>query len=49
MDNPDARRLYQRLGYAPTGELSTVTYEYVDAEGVARTATETDEMLVKVL
>lgn len=49
VDNPDARRLYQRRGYAPTGELSTVTYEYVDAEGVARTATETDEMLVKVL
>ncbi len=49
VDNPEARRLYRRLGYAPTGELSTVTYEYVDAQGASRTATETDEILVKVL
>lgn len=49
IDNPDARRLYERLGYAPTGRISTVTYDYVDAEGVAHRATETDELLVKRL
>ena len=49
MDNPGARRLYERLGYVATGEMSTVTYDYVDAEGLSRTATETDERLVKVL
>lgn len=48
VDNPAARRLYERLGYVATGEMSTVTYDYVDAEGLARTATETDERLVKV-
>jgi len=49
VDNPDARRLYERLGYAATGRMSTVTYDYVDADGVSRTATETDELLVKSL
>lgn len=49
VDNPGARRLYERLGYVATGEMSTVTYDYVDAEGLSRTATETDERLVKVL
>ncbi|GAA3902667.1 GNAT family N-acetyltransferase [Microbacterium invictum] len=48
-DNPRARALYERLGYVGTGELSTVTYEYVDADGVRRTATEVDETLVKVI
>jgi len=38
----------ERLGYVATGEMSTVTYDYVDAEGLARTATETDERLVEV-
>lgn len=48
-DNPDARRLYERLGYRGLGELVTTTYEYVDEEGVRRTATETDEWMEKVL
>jgi ribosomal protein S18 acetylase RimI-like enzyme len=46
VDNPAARRLYERLGFVRTGEISTVTYDYVDAEGISRTATETDERLV---
>jgi len=49
VDNPDARRLYDRLGYVGTGRLSTVTYDYVDVDGRSRTATETDELLLKTL
>lgn len=44
-DNPRARALYERLGYAGTGIRSTTTYEFVDDAGVRRTATETDETL----
>ncbi|MCW1804293.1 GNAT family N-acetyltransferase [Brachybacterium squillarum] len=49
LDNPGARRLYERRGYRGTGQLETCSYEYVDDEGVRRTATETSEMLVKEL
>ncbi len=49
LDNPRARALYERLGYRGTGEISTRTYEYVDASGLRREATETDERLVKAL
>lgn len=49
LDNPRARRLYERRGYRGTGQLETCSYEYVDDEGVRRTATETSEMLVKEL
>lgn len=48
LDNPDARRLYERLGYRVTGEISTTTYRYVDADG-EHDVTETDERLVKRL
>lgn len=47
LDNPRARALYERLGYRGTGEISTTTYEYVDADGARRTATETDELLMR--
>lgn len=46
--NPDARRLYERLGYRATGEMTTTTYRYVDADG-EHEATETDERLIKRL
>ncbi|WP_051265729.1 GNAT family N-acetyltransferase [Nakamurella lactea] len=49
VDNPDARRLYVRLGYRPTGRLTTTTYRYHDGEGVEREATETAEELEKPL
>lgn len=49
VDNPRARRLYERLGYRLLGEQVTATYEYVDAGGVRRRATETDEMMEKDL
>ncbi len=42
-----AAALYERLGYVHTGAVTTTTYEYVDDLGVTRTATETDEDLVK--
>ncbi|ANG84904.1 hypothetical protein A8L33_05470 [Microbacterium aurantiacum] len=48
-DNPDARRLYERLGYVATGRLETYTYSYVDTAGVSRDATETAEYLEKAL
>jgi len=48
LDNPDARRLYERLGFRGTGELTTTTYTYVDDDG-EHEATETDERLVKQL
>lgn len=48
-DNPRARALYERLGYVGTGQMTTTTYDYVDDEGVTRTATETDELMVKTL
>lgn len=48
LENPAARRLYERLGYRATGELTTTTYTYVDATG-EHEATETDERLEKLL
>lgn len=48
VDNHAARRLYERLGYVGTGELTTTTYTYVDATG-EHEATETDERLVRDL
>lgn len=49
VDNTRARALYERLGYRPTGQESSTTYEYVDEHGVRRTATETDVLLMKDL
>ncbi|UEJ83877.1 GNAT family N-acetyltransferase [Brachybacterium halotolerans subsp. kimchii] len=49
VDNPDARRLYERLGFAATGASETCTYEYVDDGGVRRRATETSQRLEKAL
>lgn len=49
LDNPRARRLYERLGYSGTGELRTTTYEYRDGHGHLRSATETDEWMEKRL
>ena len=49
IDNPSARRLYERLGYRPTGKVETTTYDFVDADGITRSATETDEWMEKEL
>lgn len=47
LDNPRAAALYERLGYVRTGLVTTTTYDYVDDAGATRTATETDEELIK--
>ena len=48
-DNPDARRLYERLGYTPTGRTETYSYTYVAADGTKHAVTETAEYLEKRL
>jgi GNAT superfamily N-acetyltransferase len=49
VDNADARRLYQRLGYQPTTGRRTFTYTYIDDDGHQGTATEIVDYLVKPL
>ncbi len=49
VDNPDARRLYERAGYEPTGRVETYSYGYVDHDGIHRSTIETAEYLDKHL
>lgn len=49
VDNVAARRLYERLGYAPTGIIEVSSYVYVDAAGVRHPITETNTLLIKSL
>lgn len=49
IDNPDAQRLYHRLGFRPTGRLTSTTYRYFDDDGIEREVTETAQDLEKVL
>lgn len=46
-DNPDARKLYERLGYWPTGIVDVSEYDWIDADGVTHHALEHDQMLLK--
>lgn len=48
-DNDGARRLYERLGFTPTGRSTTTTYQYVDDDGQKQWATETDDVFEKAL
>lgn len=48
-DNPDARRLYERLGYRLTGIFDVSEYDWMDADGVTHHALERDQMLIKEL
>ncbi|MBB5748999.1 GNAT family N-acetyltransferase [Micrococcus sp. TA1] len=48
-DNPDAERLYRRLGYRPTGVVDVSEYDWITAEGAVRHETERDHLLVKNL
>ncbi len=48
-DNPGARRLYERLGYRPTGRTETFSYTYVAADGSKHSITETAQYLEKRL
>lgn len=49
LDNPDARRLYERAGYVATGEVEEYDYTYVDDGGRQVTAHEASAYLVKDL
>lgn len=49
MDNAGALALYTRLGFRPTGESSTYSYEYVDSDGQRQHAVETSNELRKPL
>ena len=48
-ENPEAARLYARLGYAPTGVLDVSEYDWTDDDGVVHHAIERDQLLVKEL
>lgn len=48
-DNPDAERLYRRLGYCPTGAINVSQYDWITPEGAVRHETERDHLLVKDL
>jgi GNAT superfamily N-acetyltransferase len=48
-DNPLARRLYERLGYAPSGIRYVVEYDYLDPAGNTAHAREVGDYLVKSL
>lgn len=47
--NAAARNLYEDLGYRPTGDVSTYSYEYLDTAGNRTVATKTAEMYLKPL
>lgn len=49
VENPGARRLYERLGYVATGRLETYSYAYIRADGARQSATETVEHLSREL
>jgi GNAT superfamily N-acetyltransferase len=48
-DNPDAERLYRRLGYRPTGVVDISEYDWITNEGAVRHETERDHLLIKDL
>jgi GNAT superfamily N-acetyltransferase len=48
-DNPDAERLYRRLGYHLTGVIDVSEYDWITAEGAVRHETERDHLLIKDL
>ena len=49
VDNPDAARLYRRLGYRPTAVLDDCAYSWFDGDGQRHDEVETAELLVKDL
>jgi GNAT superfamily N-acetyltransferase len=46
-DNPDAERLYVRLGYRATGVIDVCEYDWADDDGVTHHEVERDQILVK--
>ncbi|MDT0262025.1 GNAT family N-acetyltransferase [Jatrophihabitans lederbergiae] len=49
LDNPDATRLYRRLGYTPTGVIDVCAYDWTDDDGQQHHEIETDQLLIKRL
>ena len=49
VDNPDAARLYDRLGYHRTGVLDTFEYTWIDPDGGQHHERETSELLLRSL
>jgi GNAT superfamily N-acetyltransferase len=49
IENPDAARLYRRLGYQPTGVMDACSYRWRDYQGDWHDETEAAELLVKQL
>ena len=49
LTNPDAARLYRRLGYQPTGVRDVCSYRWRDDQGSWHDETDTAELLVKRL
>ncbi|HEX8096066.1 GNAT family N-acetyltransferase [Jatrophihabitans sp.] len=47
--NTDAARLYQRLGYRPTGVLDVCSYSWFDEQGSRHEEVESSELLLKRL
>lgn len=48
-DNPDAQRLYERLGYCATGIYDVSEYDWTADDGTVHHARERDQMLIKKL
>jgi hypothetical protein len=48
-DNPDAERLYAKLGYRGTGITDVSNYSWVSDDGVVHQETEHDQLLIKDL
>jgi GNAT superfamily N-acetyltransferase len=46
-NNPDALRLYLRLGYQRTGIVDVSEYSWTDAHGVVHQEHETNELIIK--
>jgi len=49
LDNPDATRLYRRLGYTPTGVVDVCAYDWTGDDGQQHHEIETDQLLIKRL
>jgi GNAT superfamily N-acetyltransferase len=49
IENPNAARLYRRLGYQPTGVVDACSYRWRDDQGTQHDETESSELLIKEL
>lgn len=49
LDNPNAARLYTRLGYVPTEVVDVTAYTWTNGQGQTQHDTETDQLLIKHL